>query len=172
MGYVNIDLWKFPEDVSDDELREQLPLGYEAGGNAEAIAIGPVLQDPTRTFTHGAVHRMDGWWDLSEEQMAAFVGSDAADAVGQWIGYRRCGKWLGLRVVDFDDPQLKQHGKAGWSKHLSEPLLELARRHPRYGEVLASLAMQVTQAGAVMPRTCEAWVRESLGVPFKDEEWS
>ena len=101
MGYVNIDLWNFPEDVSDEELREQLPAGYEGAANAESIAIGPVLQDPTRTFTHGAVHRMDGWWDIDEEMLSKFTG-EAADAMGQWIGYRRIGKWLGLRVVDFD----------------------------------------------------------------------
>lgn len=176
MGHVNIDLFAFPDDIPEEVIEEKLTTEYspEYIDFGEPIAVGRVAHDPYRKFTHGAISRFtdEEFWDGASVKWAeAIKQAPDDDPVGPFMVYHPK-QWLGLRIVDFDDPYAKEHGIVGWAKRLSRPFLELARNDPRYAQVLGTLFANFLINGDVPPRTAEAWVRESLGIPFQDHEWS
>ena len=80
-------------------------------------------------------------------------------------------KWFELRVVDFAEPHQKSTASRAGRSVLAARFWSWRAPTRRWQEVLTTLTLNFINNGSLPPRAAEAWMRETLGKPFKKEDW-
>lgn len=177
--FINIDLFTWPDDEAIRARGENEVRTYETPSENLGLEVmdwpvvvsGVVVDDAGEKLEHGAVTRHEDFseWDDIPEMFATAV-SDDPDDMGPSAVYLYQ-HWMGLRIVDLDDPYLVEHGAEAWSRRLAEPYFAAARKSPNYARVFRNLAFRNGWGrGDFPPRIAENWAREEAGLPFLEIE--
>lgn len=177
--FINIDLLLWPDDEDISARGEAEIRNYEKPSETmdldvidwPVVVSGVVVDDPGGRLQHGAVTRHEDFseWDDIPEAFAAAVSEDPADLGPAALYHYQA--WMGLRIVDLDDPYLVEHGAEAWSRRLSEPYLAACRKSPNYARVMRHLAFTSGWGrGGFPPRIAESWAREEAGLGFLETE--
>jgi hypothetical protein len=177
--FVNIDIFAWPDDEAIRARGEAEVRSYETlSENMDldlidwpVVVSGPVVDDPGGKYENAALtlHEDFTEWDNVPEIFAAAVSDDPNDMGPSAVYLYQ--SWMGLRIVDLDDPYLVEHGAEAWSRRLAEPYLATCRTNPNYARVMRTLAFKNGWGRGGFPaRIAESWAREEAGLPFLEIE--